>query len=921
MNTPLLALFSFLMSFCKSTIALIGHNGSKRTCAIITPIRNRNCKIFPTKFFRPALIPFFDWGTGSDDGAAGNDNNPFNEDGVFNWSGGDGKKVVDDSSKIAQKPFSNPIPEHNSQSVPKESSTATQRILSGAAKNLFILRDTNEGITNANIIIGKQQANKLGVGNGNLVRVRGRRRRDTVCTVKIDDSIVDNHAVMHANIARNLRMRNGDVLAIDSINNVQNAKLVKVLYFGDTVAPLSNMMTETGKAQMGQMLAKLLVEYFTMEISYGKKRPVRCGDHFTLWAKVNNNGNGLELVTKETNASLQDAMKIEFKIINIKAFNSVLRGYTDVQSALVAGETVIDSSGVPLEREKDDDSYGEMGYDEVGGMSRQLAKIRELIELPLLHPEVFKTVGISPPKGVILHGPPGTGKTLIARAIAAETGATCYVINGPEIMSKHVGESEAKLRRAFERASKNSPAIIFIDEIDSIATKREKSQSELERRIVSQLLTLMDGISPNNNVVVLAATNRINSLDSALRRFGRFDREIEVAACDEDERYEILKIKTKNMRLAPDVDLKKITKECHGFVGADLAQLCFEAAMCCIREHVASMDMLQFQDKVSPDILNKLVVKNSHFSEALTLCNPSTLRERHVQVPETTWDDVGGLEDVKRELIETVQYPVEHPEKYRKFGQQCSNGVLFYGPPGCGKTLLAKAIAHECKANFISIKGPELLTMWFGESEANVRELFDKAKAAAPCILFFDEIDSIAKTRGSGGASSGGSEAADRVINQILTEIDGVNVKKPIFIIAATNRPDILDPAITRPGRLDQLIYISLPDLKSRESIFRAALKNSPLAPDVNIRKMAEQLEGFSGADIAEICHRAAREAIRESIDHEIKRGRPLKKGEVDPVPHITREHFRVALQNARKSVKKEDIQRYEAFKSKLAKG
>ncbi|GIX64829.1 cell division cycle protein 48 homolog [Babesia caballi] len=790
-----------------------------------------------------ALIPF-GWG-GSD--KSSDNANPFDEERNWSWADKAGGAARNGSHGLQGG-----AGDGGSEAQPVEAADARargayQKVIEGVDPNLFVLNDTVEGNNNVEIRMGQNPANRLGVAEGNLVRVRGKKRCDTVCVVKIDPNIVDNQVVIHADTRRNLRLRPGDVLSVDMLVDVPEAKLVQLLPFEDTVAPILAEVPPAAKASLPKMLMKVALDFFSREVAMGRRRPVRLGDHLTLYVKFQD-GSKTALTLLPNDHKETSCFAVEFKVMAVKAFNRDYRSVADAETGLISGESVLDCAGAPLSREKHDSAHGELGYDEIGGMDKQLSKIRELIELPLLHPEVYKAVGISPPKGVILHGPPGTGKTLIARAIASETGAHCVIINGPEIMSNHVGESEAKLRRAFEKAAKHAPAIIFIDEIDSIATKREKSPSELERRIVSQLLTLMDGIAPSKNVVVLAATNRINSIDTALRRFGRFDREIEIAACDEEERYEILKIKTRGMRLSPDISLRKIAKECHGYVGADLAQLCFEAAMCCIRENLASMDMLQFEDKVSPSVLNKLVIQNRHFAEAVAICNPSTLRERRVQIPETTWDDVGGLEEVKKELIETVQYPVEHPEKFRKFGQASSKGVLFYGPPGCGKTLLAKAIAHECNANFISIKGPELLTMWFGESEANVRELFDKARAAAPCIIFFDEIDSIAKTRGgAGGGSSSGSEAADRVINQILTEIDGVNVKKPIFIIAATNRPDILDPAICRPGRLDQLIYISLPDLKSRESIFKAALKNSPLAPDVNIRKMAETLDGFSG--------------------------------------------------------------------------
>lgn len=422
---------------------------------------------------------------------------------------------------------------------------------------------------------------------------------------------------------------------------------------------------------------------------------------------------------------------VEFKVIE-----------TDPpEYCVVAPDTEIFCEGEPIRRE-DEDRLDEIGYDDVGGVRKQMAQIRELVELPLRHPQLFKSIGVKPPKGILLYGPPGSGKTLIARAVANETGAFFFCINGPEIMSKLAGESESNLRKAFEEAEKNAPSIIFIDEIDSIAPKREKTHGEVERRIVSQLLTLMDGLKSRAHVIVMGATNRPNSIDPALRRFGRFDREIDIGVPDEIGRLEVLRIHTKNMKLAEDVDLEKISKETHGYVGADLAALCTEAALQCIRE---KMDVIDLEDEsIDAEILNSMAVTNEHFATALGTSNPSALRETVVEVPNVSWEDIGGLENVKRELQETVQYPVEHPEKFEKFGMSPSKGVLFYGPPGCGKTLLAKAIANECQANFISIKGPELLTMWFGESEANVREIFDKARGSAPCVLFFDELDSIA---------------------------------------------------------------------------------------------------------------------------------------------------------------------------------
>lgn len=552
-----------------------------------------------------------------------------------------------------------------------------------------------------------------------------------------------------------------------------------------------------------------------------------------------------------------------------------------------------------------------------------MAQIREMIELPLRHPQLFKTLGVKPPRGVLLFGPPGSGKTLIARAVANETGAFFFLINGPEIMSKMAGEAEANLRKAFEEAEKNAPAIIFIDELDSIAPKREKTGGEVEKRVVSQLLTLMDGLKGRGSVIVIAATNRPNSIDAALRRFGRFDREIDIGVPDEIGRMEVLRIHTRNMKLAEDVDLAQVAKETHGYVGADVAALCTEAALQCIREKMDIIDIEE--DTIDAEVLDAMAVTNDHFRFAMGSTNPSSLRETVVEVPNVTWDDIGGLEQTKKELQELILYPIEHPEKFHKFGMQPSKGVLFYGPPGCGKTLMAKAVANECSSNFISVKGPELLTMWFGQSEENVREVFDKARGAAPCVLFFDELDSIGSARGTSQGDAGG--AGDRVMNQLLTEMDGVGAKKNVFFIGATNRPDILDEALIRPGRLDQLIYIPLPDAPSRSSIFKAVLRKTPLAPNISLEFMASLTEGFSGADLTELCQRATKSAIRESIEAEEQRKALMKDNpdgenemmEIDdPVPVLTRKHFEEALASARTSVTNYDLDRFEQFRKKF---
>lgn len=478
---------------------------------------------------------------------------------------------------------------------------------------------------------------------------------------------------------------------------------------------------------------------------------------------------------------------VEFKVTEVAPGNF----------GTVTDKTMVYTEGEPIKRE-DDDAEDGVGYDDIGGCSQQMAKIREMVELPLRHPALFKVLGVKPPKGVLLYGPPGSGKTLIAKAIANETGAFFYCLNGPEIMSKMQGQAEQNLRGAFEECEKNAPAILFIDEIDSIAPNREKSKGEVEKRVVAQLLTLMDGVKGRGQVVVIGATNRPNTIDPALRRAGRFDREIDIGVPDKDGRFEILRIHTKNMKLAPDVDLESVSNGTHGFVGSDLQSLCVEAAMQCVRE---KMDLIDLDaDTIDAEVLEAMAVTNDHFKFAQGKANPSSLRETTVEIPNVSWDDIGGLEEVKRDLREMILYPIDHPDKFEKFGMKPSKGVLFYGPPGCGKTLMAKAVANECAANFISVKGPELLTMWFGESEANVREIFDKARGAAPCVLFFDELDSVGQARGSNSGDSGGS---DRVLNQLLTEMDGAGVKKDLFFIGATNRPDILDEALIRPGRLD----------------------------------------------------------------------------------------------------------------------
>ena len=508
-----------------------------------------------------------------------------------------------------------------------------------------------------------------------------------------------------------------------------------------------------------------------------------------------------------------------------------------------------------------DSSVPRITYDELGGLKNEVQKIREMVELPMRHPELFDKIGVEAPKGVLLYGPPGTGKTLIAKAVAGETNAHFISLSGPEIMGKHYGESEEKIREIFTQSEENSPSIIFIDEIDSIAPKRDEVSGELEKRIVSQLLTLMDGMKSRGRVVVIAATNRPDSIDPALRRPGRFDREIEIGIPDDDGRLDILSIHTRGMPINEKVNLKQIAKTTHGFVGADLEILSKEAAMRSLRRILPEIDLEE--DKISSEILQKIEISNDDFREALKEVRPSALREVQVQIPDVNWDDVGGLDELKDELREAVEWPVKHKEAYDYVDVEAPKGVLLYGPPGTGKTLIAKALAKMTESNFISIKGPELLSKWVGESEKGVREIFRKARQAAPCIIFLDEVDALVPRRGSGSSDS---HVTENIVSQILTEIDGLEELHNVLIIGATNRLDIVDEALLRPGRFDRIIEVGNPDSKSRKHIFEIHTKKKPLENNVDIKKLVEITNGFTGAEIAAITNRAALVALKRYV-------------------------------------------------------
>jgi len=511
-----------------------------------------------------------------------------------------------------------------------------------------------------------------------------------------------------------------------------------------------------------------------------------------------------------------------------------------------------------LEEEK----IPEVTYEDLGGLHEEIQKVREMIELPLKHPELFERLGIEPPKGILLHGPPGCGKTLLAKAVANEIGARFFVINGPEIMSKFYGESEENLRKVFDQGEKNSPSIIFIDEIDAIAPRREEVKGEVEKRVVSQLLTLMDGLKSRGKVIVIGATNIPNSIDPALRRPGRFDREIEIGVPTKDGRKEILQIHTRGMPLAKDVDLDRIAEITYGYVGADLSALCKESAMHAVRRVLPDLSELREDKPIPQDVLKKLIVTREDYDHALKMVPPSAMREVLIEMPKIKWEDIGGLEEVKQQLREAVEWPLEYPDSFKRLGISPPKGILLYGPPGCGKTLLAKAVANESGANFISVKGPELLSMWVGESEKHVRDVFRRAKQVAPSIIFFDEVDSLVPRRGYGADT----HVTERVVSQLLAEISGLEDLHDVIVIAATNRPDMIDPALLRPGRFDRQILTPTPDEKARYEILKVHAKDMPLT-GVDLRKLAKETEGYNGADIEALCREAAMNAMRINID------------------------------------------------------
>uniref|UniRef100_A0AC34GT89 AAA+ ATPase domain-containing protein n=1 Tax=Panagrolaimus sp. ES5 TaxID=591445 RepID=A0AC34GT89_9BILA len=703
----------------------------------------------------------------------------------------------------------------------------------------------------------------------------GRTCKQTICKLELKENYPEGLIGLNKDAQCNLNVTNKHDVRIQHVNTLEEIqKIVFVPVLGSSLSNDINLKT------------KVLFPYCNQGV-----RIFHTGSIFTIKT---------------------DSLEISFQVLEVKTEQGKFYGKFSHETSVHMKE--------PIPRPP-----RAIGFDDIGGLGKQLPQIRTIVELTLNHPELFDGYGVKRPKGILMYGPPGTGKTLIAAALAGEVGAYFLSLSGPEIVDKLAGQSEQNLREAFEACQRQDRSILFIDEIDAIAPKREKTQGELEKRIVAQMLTLMDGIRTGSNMVIIAATNRPNSIDPALRRPGRFDKEVSIGIPDKEDRLEILKVHTRRMKLEGNF-LEQIARDTHGYVGADLAALCSEAAMNQIKdlaEQLGPAHLDQARDKL-PGVTQK------SFEDALAATNASGLREMAIEMPDVDWEDIGGLEDIKSLLTETIEGPIKYPEAFTDFGISPARGLLFYGPPGCGKTLIAKAIAKQSGANFISVKGPELLNQWFGESEANIRELFDKARAAAPCIIFFDEIDSIAKSRGS--SEGGAGAASDRVINQLLTEIDGIGAKKKIFIIAATNRPDVIDSALMRPGRLDQKIYIPLPDEANREAILKATLRRTKYSDEIDLKVIAKVTNGFSSADLNEICTNACKIAIRDRIknieafkkrnEERNRRGFVTSDDKYEEVvTQITKEHFKQAMRSASRSVSEKDVRIYEIFKSKNSEG
>ncbi len=725
--------------------------------------------------------------------------------------------------------------------------------------------DVNRGIVKVDSSFMKE----IGVNPGDVIEIKGGRKTAAIVDRAYPGDIGLNIIRMDGNTRRNARTSIGELVVVNKVE-VKPAKKV-------ALAPASKGIMIKASPQLFKqgLLGKALLKGDLVSLGRSRRRL--------------GSPNPMENVL----AALEGQFAFGFGDIVFIVTEALPKN----EICVVTQETEVEFNPRAVELKEEEAISLGVNYEDIGGLGEEIKKVREMVELPLKHPEIFEKLGIEAPKGVLLHGPPGTGKTLLAKAVASETSSHFIIINGPEVMSKWYGESEENLRKKFQEAEDNAPSIIFFDEIDAIATKREETLGQVEKRVVGQLLGLMDGMKSRGKVIVIAATNMPNLLDSALRRPGRFDRELEIGVPGKLGRHEILKIHTRNMPLAKDVNLKEIARVTHGFVGADLNALAKEAAMIVLRRILPDLKLEKMEEgeTIPKEILEKLMITQKDFIEALKVVRPSAMREVLVETPDVGWESIGGLEDVKAQLKEAVEWPLKRPEVFKRMGIRPPRGILLYGPPGTGKTMLAKAVAKESEANFILVNGPSLLSKWVGESERAVRETFRKARLTAPTILFFDEIDSLVPRRGAGAES----HVYERVVNQVLTEMDGLESLNDVVVIAATNRPDMVDPALLRQGRFDRTLLTPVPDEASRKQIMEIYLKKIPIAKDVDIDKLAKKTEGYVGSDLDGLCREAAMVALREDFK----------------IPFVKMEHFLKAMDAVRPSVDKEVMESYEELK------
>ena len=734
--------------------------------------------------------------------------------------------------------------------------------------NLKVMEAMQEEAYKGIVRIDSQDIKSIGVRPGDIIEIEGERKTVGIVDRAYPTDIGESVIRMDGILRRNAKTGIGESVTVRKTEFKEAKKI--------TIAPAQKgiMIRADPRALQKGLLGRVVVLGDILSLGGSNRR------------KTTFSGSPLEEVFGEL---FQDVFSQGF-MGSIGSLKFIVADTNPKNIPVIITEnTQISLSSKAIEVKERAIASLDITYEDIGGLDEELKKVREMVELPMKHPEIFEKLGVEPPKGILLHGPPGTGKTLLAKAVANETEANFILINGPEIMNKFYGESEKRIRKIFEEASEKAPSIIFIDELDAIAPKREETQGEVERRVVAQLLTLMDGLNKRGNVVVIGATNRVNALDPALRRPGRFDREISFGVPNKQGRLIILKIHTRNMPITKSVNLEELSRLTYGFVGADLEALAKEAAMAALRRIIPTLNPKN-KEKIPQEELAKIKITDKDFKEALKLVRPSALREVLVEKPNIKWEDVGGLERIKSELKEAIEWPLKYPDAFKRMGIKPPKGILLYGPPGTGKTLLAKAVAGESETNFILIKGPELMSKWVGESEKGIRRIFSKARETAPCIILFDEIDSLTSSYGQNV-----HESTSKVVSQILTELDGLEDLGDVVVIGTTNRPDKVDSALLRPGRFDRVLVANIPDKKSREEIFKVHTKNMPLKKDVSIIKLTELTDSYSGADIEAVCREAGMIALRKDIS----------------AKEVKMEHFKEALKKIVPSITEQDIKKY----------